>query len=140
MFRRNIKKIKYYHDIGLLLNVLIAGGKIAFLYKFKKSDSLLKMASVEIKKDLHDRNKDKIMGYVGLFLRIKSRLKIADTCYTYSVLMTHILRKNGIPAKIHFGVRKNQNIEGTDPTQGHCWVDLKVEHGVREFEEVFTYP
>ena len=140
MIFSKIKKIKHYKDIGLLIDVFFSGMKIIFLYKLGKSKSLLKMVSAENSNIRLARDKDTIMSYVGFFTGLKNRCRIKDTCYTYSVLAVHMLRKNSIPARIYFGARKNESLNQQNPTQGHCWVSTDDKNEVNAFKEVFSYP
>ena len=64
---------------------------------------------------------------------------IRPNCMKQSLVLFHLLRQQGAPVTIHFGVAKRD-----ESLEGHCWVELAGrpfgERGNRAFTPVYTFP
>ena len=64
---------------------------------------------------------------------------IRPNCMKQSLVLFHLLRQQGAPVTIHFGVTKPH-----DTLEGHCWVELAGrpfgERGDRAFTPVYMFP
>lgn len=78
---------------------------------------------------------------IDRIVRITRGFLFPGNCVRKSILLFHLLRKNGYPAMIHFGISsKNEQLFG------HCWVDLDgsvltdVSDPRQSFQTIYSYP
>ncbi|MEW5945764.1 MAG: lasso peptide biosynthesis B2 protein [bacterium] len=107
-----VKKIVFYRRIWLLARVVwwqkrlsAGGGKNAF--------KLLENAPLGgggLRREDIDR-------YVEAGLRVGGRLGFVNSCLPRTVIRCILYRRNGIPARAAFGIRKDGGA-----LIGHCWI------------------
>ena len=129
-FRETLRKIFYYGNIMLLCRIFLTSLRVYFA----RPEKITKLADVTVKAKAGDRQK--IVRYTGLCLRLRAGLGFKDTCLTNSVLLARMLRKHGIDAQINFGVRKNEK----GKLAGHCWVTVGQEEIKPDWMLVCRYP
>lgn len=120
-----------HSDLNLLFRISGAVFKLAVIYFFKGSGSVLKLLE-GVERRTKSYSKIKIEKYVNLFIFIQSKLGIRYTCLTYSILLCYILRKSGYDAKINFGANNKE--------YGHCWVTIGDEEVKMPFGLILKYP
>ena len=108
-----LKKIFYFSDIGLLLEILRmqrvvgrGGGRDAI--------ALLEQPARPLAKPL---DREKIDRYVNLGLRLGALFGLLNSCLTRSVIRCVLLRRGGVCARVAFGLSKDHEV-----LTGHCWV------------------
>jgi hypothetical protein len=135
------QKILYYRDWRLLLRVFVISFKISFLCLLKRGDLLLDVAFPQIVKPIKNPDIEKITRYVNFCLFLRKRLGIKDACFTYSLLLCHMLRRAGVDAKVNFGAQKMNAVKDKDISLiGHCWVTVGNEEVKVPHQLIFTHP
>ncbi len=136
--RKTLERLKYYSDIRLLSQILLASLKVSLMFYFQKSKHLIRLADPRgFKRRSGDQ--EKITRYVNLCLYLRRRLGLKDTCLTHSILLCHMLRKYGIDAKVNFGTERNKEIRDL-AFIGHCWVSVNQEEILAGYQLIYRYP
>ncbi|MFH1783718.1 MAG: lasso peptide biosynthesis B2 protein [bacterium] len=131
-----LKKFLYYKDVRLLWKIFITSLKISSLSSIKECQLLNILTP--LKKKIKNADKDKINRYVNLYLFIRRKLGIRDTCFVRSMLLCCILRQAGIDANVKFGAGR---VEGE--LTGHCWVSQGTDQdneASTKYQTIFRYP
>ncbi|MFC1658660.1 lasso peptide biosynthesis B2 protein [Candidatus Omnitrophota bacterium] len=129
-----IQKFLNYRDWRLLLCVLSTSLKISVLYLLGKNPRLLNLASPQKDKLTNSQDREKIIRYVNLCMFLRKKIGIRDTCFTYSLLLCHVLRRKGIDARVNFGAKKDG-----ERIIGHCWTNQGLEMAI-DYQTIFIYP
>jgi|GEM_PF-1190905 len=127
--RKIFKKILYYRNVRLLAQAMF----FCIAASLKKSSSLADIGEVGAKNQFI--NKEKVVRYVNLCLRVKNKLGFKNTCFISSMALSRALRKMGYDAKVSFGAKKE-----SDVLKGHCWVTVGNEVLPEDYETIFKYP
>ncbi len=68
-------------------------------------------------------------------------LKVKNPCLLRSLILFRYLRRRGLEAHIHFGIKRN-----VSPLEGHSWLSLNGKYFLEEedpqstYTDVYTYP
>jgi hypothetical protein len=143
----NPRQILQFYDLkklGLFLKIMIDIPIVRFLLIWMKMPNLLGWLdqSSRIRKPFEKRDLDRgKLGwkYVNFFLVCCLRRK--NPCLLRSLILFHLFRREGLDAKIHFGIKY-----GVTPLEGHSWISF---NGASLFEQtdpqliyidVYSYP
>ena len=137
----SFQKSRKYTDFALHRTILVIFLKFIFLPREK----LLTFIRVPLKpRRAHDGAIEKIRCYVSMYLDIRRKSGVNDTCLSKSFLLCRALRENGVDARVQFGVREAEACERKMPddekTLGHCWVTLPGEQIPHNFPLTFVCP
>ena len=135
-----LRNVLYYSNLRLFFYILVTSLKISYRASSFSHQSLIEVANQ--KKNKYIRNdEEKIIRYVRLYLRLRKKLGVKDTCLTYSILLCNTLRKFGLDAKISFAAKKETSLPAEDfPLSGHCWVSINEKNTPSEWQPIFEYP
>lgn len=135
------QKLQKYADLALHGTILI----VFLKFIVTPREKLLTFIRVPLK--IHsapNRVIEKIRSYVSMYLDIRRKLGVRDTCLTRSLFLCRALREKGIDARVQFGVREADAHERQTPddekTVGHCWVTVPGEQIRHNFPLVVTCP
>jgi len=138
-----VKKLRACKDIRLLWRLFLSSVHLLFTSRVRGYHAALRSVS-DINLETEKRQKadvKKISNYVGTLVLFRRKLGFKETCLTYSLLLCHTLRANGVDAKINFGARKIGEQKGdASAFTGHCWVTLHNQKTLADYELLFTYP
>lgn len=141
MFIPKMKKIIYYNDWLLLLEIFLIYIKISIFCLVNKSHLLLAMVQQNPARLKKNQNRNKIIRYVNLCSFLRKKIGLKETCFTYAVTLCYILRKYGINAQINFGAKKREIPNYEDSALiGHCWVSVDKGKIEIPYEFIFGYP
>ncbi len=136
-----LQKLQKYADFTLHLIVLAVFLKFIFVPREK----LLMFIRAPLKtRGASNRNIEKIRSYVSIYLNIRRKFGVQETCLTRSLLLCRALRENGIDARVQFGVRAadahERQMLDDQKTVGHCWVTVPGERVPHNFPLLITCP
>ena len=138
-----LKKLRALKDIHLLWRLFLSSVHLLFTSRVRGYQAALRSVSgISLKSEKRQKaDAKKISNYVGTLVLFRRKLGFRETCLTHSLLLCRTLRANGIDAKINFGARKigEQLGDGSQFT-GHCWVTLRNQQSLADYELLFTYP
>jgi len=136
-----LKKLLYYRDVKLFLDIIITSLKIFFTSSLKRINAPFYLSPFGKPSSISNSEIDKVTRYVALYTFIRSKLGFRETCFTYSTLLCNVLRRRGVDAHVNFGARKKTNQKLDDiPLAGHCWVTVKDEEMQTGYLKIFQYP
>ncbi len=134
-----INKILYYCNPILHVNI-IKDMVVVMLNRRKGYYLAVPVSSIHVRKKIDVNTISRIHNYCGLWLRIRRKMGLHDSCYFKSAFLCRVLRKAGIDSRLNFGTKKSEtNIDGWEFI-GHCWVSCGSECRENEFPFVFQYP
>ena len=138
-----LKKLRACKDIRLLWRLFLSSVHLLFASRVRGYQAALRSVSdINLKTEKKQKaDVKKISNYVGTLVLFRRKLGFKETCLTHSLLLCRTLRANGVDAKINFGARKigEQTGDGSAFT-GHCWVTLRNQESLADYELLFTYP
>ncbi|HEC69849.1 MAG TPA: lasso peptide biosynthesis B2 protein [Candidatus Omnitrophica bacterium] len=138
--RKFLKKLFYYSDFRLFFRIFIISLKISYRTSISSGKSLILLAN--FRKDKKNKvDTKKIINYVHLFLHLRKKIGLKNTCLTYSILLCRVLRESGINARINFASKKEEDLLNKEfPFSGHCWVSVSEKNVSSDWEVIFKYP
>lgn len=129
VWKERIRKLRYYRDFPLLWRTFFTSLKVSL----SQNNSFISLANPRQRKNSEE--KEKIVRYVNLCLRLRRRMGFKDSCLTSSLLLCSLLRQNGINAHINFSAKKDP-----EKMEGHCWVSVGEEKIVSDYTLILKYP
>ena len=135
------QKLQKYADLALHWIIFV----ILLKFIFTPREKLLTFIRVPLKShSAPNRIIEKIRSYVSIYLNIRRKCGVQDTCLTRSLFLCRALREKGIDARVQFGVRAADAHErqalDDEKTTGHCWVMVPGEQIPHNFPLVVTCP
>lgn len=135
----SIPKIYKYPNIVLIARVLRLQRKISG----RNGENVFAMLEETPLAKRRGMKKETIDRYVYAALRVGNAFGLLNTCLSRSVVRCILLRENGIPSQVAFGLRKDATGAG-GVLQGHCWLvgeePKKSEDGFEPFDSVVVCP
>lgn len=118
MKRGLVRKVLYYRDAPLLFEIWAMQRRIS---SGGGARALSMLERTPVSQGRHGRAHDaeKIDQYVNFGLRLGGFAGAVDTCLTRSVIRAVLLRRQGVDARVAFGLNKRG-----ERLDGHCWVVL----------------
>lgn len=133
---RQILQLYDLKKLGLFLKIMIDIPVVRLLLMWMKMPDLLEWlnrSSIRRRSGKGDLDRAKLgWKYVNFFLI--HCLKTKNPCLLRSLILFHLFRKEGLDARIHFGIK-----DGVTPLAGHSWLSLNGDPFLEQIDPESTY-
>jgi len=141
--REAIKKArKYFETPGDIMTFFRIPVCIVFLPALTRRHGLEELIQkLTPRRDNGNVDRRKIIVYTNWWLNRKVAM-FQPTCFNRSLILYKFLRENGLPARIHYGIRKTSE----KGNEGHSWIsvdDVPLPpdgEAAHEYRQTFVYP